>query len=187
MAELPAAEPDADFDLIACFEELGNVFRLDFEVVDIDHRGKSHFFDLGRFLVLAGFFLLLALFESILAIVHDTAYRRISFRGNIDQVIPGFFCHSESDIDRNDADLIAVFIDQSYFFGCDVFVDKWFVVSCYGGTPPYYFAGIIPGKPVPKTYQISANKKLRTQLPAVMLLFKQKGKPLTMPDFIAGR
>ena len=125
MGELScASEAHAKLHLIAVFQEFDSLIDLCVEIVRIDVERHLDLFELCLFLIAARFFLALCLLKAILSVVHDTAYRRVSLRGDEDEVEISLLCLSESVCGRHYSELFSFGADDSYFLLAYLIVDE---------------------------------------------------------------
>ena len=123
MGHLATAKLHRDFDLVAESQKLANVAKLDLQIVAIYGRAHLDFFELGSSAAFASFSLSPLLLVKQLAVVNDFAHRWVSLGGNLDQIQSYLFGLTPCLLDRNDANLLAVEVDQSNFAGADCVVD----------------------------------------------------------------
>ena len=143
VGHLAAAEEDGELDLVPGVEELRGLSSLGLQVVVVDLRPDADFFQLDDVLMLAGLALLAALFVAVLAVVHEPADRRHGIWRNLDQVEPALARHLERIECRDDAHLLAVFIDEPDLADPDALVDAGLNGSGYS-VPPWPKTGICP-------------------------------------------
>jgi hypothetical protein len=120
---LAPAEEDRDLHFVPGIEELCRLPSLRLEVVVVDLGPNADLFQLDDVLMTAGLALLAALLVSVLAVVHEPADRRHGIRRYLDQVEPTLARHLERIECRNDADLLAVLIDEPDLADPDTLVD----------------------------------------------------------------
>ena len=114
MRHLSASEAHRHLGLVSFFQKLGQVSKLDSVVPDIGSRTKFDLFDRRLFLFFLRLLTFLALVENLLAVIQDSAYRRLRVRRNLDQVeacIIGLLLRLSK---RNDTRLLTLLINQSY-------------------------------------------------------------------------
>ena len=115
MRHLAAAEADGRLHLVAVLEKADDVVLLEVEVVLVDAGAELHLLDDDHLLLLLGFGLFLLLLEDVLPVVHDLADRRVGGRGDLDQIEILFAGHVLRLLQRDDADLSALGVDQPDF------------------------------------------------------------------------
>ncbi len=87
--------------------------------------GESDF--LQFFLMLAGFFLLLALLVFEFAVIHDAAHWGTGVRGNLDQVQPLGARQPNGVASVHDTQLLTVLVNDQHLRNANLFVDPQFV------------------------------------------------------------
>ncbi|MPM83190.1 hypothetical protein SDC9_130253 [bioreactor metagenome] len=97
--------------------------------MQIDGGAESNLLKLDYFLIFALLFFTLALFEFVLAIIHDLAHGRCGIGGDLHQVQACLVRHVHSHIQRNDALLVPFRIDQAHFLVADLLVDEQIILS----------------------------------------------------------
>jgi hypothetical protein len=140
VGHLAAAEEDGQLDLISGIEELRGLPTFGFEVMVIDLGPDANLFQLDDMLMAAGLTLFAALLVSKLAVVHEPADGWHGVGRHLDQVESSLARHLERVKCWNDADLLAVLVDQPDFANPDALVDP-----CLDGSgnnlPPLPIAG----------------------------------------------
>ena len=125
VGHLAAAEAQGDLHLVAVLEEAVDGARLHFVVVRVDVRPDLDLFQLGRFLLLPGGGLLLALFKAQLAVIEQLDDRNFLVAGNFHKVERGFAGRVQRGSQRHDALLLTFFVDQQHAGGADLVIDTW--------------------------------------------------------------
>jgi hypothetical protein len=140
VGHLAAAKEDGQLDLVSGIEELRGLPTFGFEVMVIDLGPDADFFQLDDVLVAAGLALFAALLVSKLTVVHEPADGRHRVGRYLDQVESPLARHLERVKCWNDADLLAVLIDQPDLTNPDALIDP-----CLDGSgnnlPPLPIAG----------------------------------------------
>ena len=114
MRHLSASKAHRHLGLVSFFQKPGQVSKLDSVVPHIGSRTKFDLFDRRLFLSFLRLLTFLALVENLLAVIQDSAYRRLRVRRNLDQVeacIIGLLLRLSK---RNDTRLLTLLINQSY-------------------------------------------------------------------------
>src|SRR5690554_7722471 len=124
MGHFPAAESQGYLGFVTLAEELDKVAKLDLIVPFFRPWTKLDFLDLNLFLILPGGSLLLLLLEDMLAVVHDSAYRRICIGGDFNQVEPSLLGVGQHFLNGDDTDLFTIVANQANFTRRDVLVDR---------------------------------------------------------------
>ena len=96
-------------------EKADDVVLLEVEVVLVDAGAELHLLDDDHLLLLLGLGLFLLLLEDVLPVVHDLADRRVGGRGDLDQIEILFAGHVLRLLQRDDADLGTLGVDQPDF------------------------------------------------------------------------
>ncbi len=115
MENLSAAEAEGEFDLVTSQQELSGLFCLRVDVVVVCLGFETDFLQLYLLLVLAGFTLFFGLFIPKFAVVHNPTHWWDGIRGDFDKVETAILGHLNSVTDLDDADLVALFVNQSHF------------------------------------------------------------------------
>jgi hypothetical protein len=115
MENLSAAEAEGELDLVTSQQELSGLFGLRVDVVVVCLGFETDFLQLYLLLVLAGFTLFFGLFIPKFAVVHDPTHWWDSIWRDFDQVESAVLGHLNSITDLDDADLVALFVNQSHF------------------------------------------------------------------------
>lgn len=124
VSHLTATELELDAHFVTFGEEVFGVGDLDEVIVRIDADTELHLLHLASLLMLVGLFLVLFLDVFELAVVDDFAHRRVSHRGNFDEVQTTFFSRTESHMRGHDAQLmLTVFFNDAHLGGTDALVD----------------------------------------------------------------
>lgn len=129
VGHFPAPEADGDLNAVAIGQEPLGVADLDIEIIDVDSRGHTHFFDLDDPLVFLCLLVPLGLLKAILAVIHELADGGDSVGGNFHQVQVGFagFCHGLCQ--GHDTELFTLGGDQAHFLVVNFLVDLMSRVS----------------------------------------------------------
>ena len=123
VSHLPTTKAQAGFHLIAAGKELDGLILLGLVVMLVDGYGELDFLDDDDFLLLlSGAFALFFLVEET-AIVLDAADRGNRVRRYLYKVESALAGNFERFIGRQDAELLAVFIDYANFAGANAIVD----------------------------------------------------------------
>ena len=112
MGHLAAPEPQCDLDLVSVVEKAPQVSELDLIVPVVGARPELDFLDLSLLLLAARRLSLLALLKLELAVIHQSANRRIGVGGHLDHVEPPFLALRKRLFSRDDAELGPVLADQ---------------------------------------------------------------------------
>jgi hypothetical protein len=131
---LAPTEEDGDFHLVPGIEEFRRLPPLGFEVVVVDLGPDADLFQLDDMLMATGLTLLAALLVAVFAVVHEPADGRHGIRRHLDQVESTLARHLERIECRDDADLLAVLIDEPDLANPDTLVDAGLDGS--GNNPP---------------------------------------------------
>jgi hypothetical protein len=123
MALLAAPEHDRHLHLVLLLEEALDVAALRLVVVLGDLRAQLDLPDVGLLLVLARRLRLLLLLVLVLRVVEDPSHGRLRVRGDLDQVEIPLLGSLEGLGGRDDADLLAVLVDQAHLGHADPLVD----------------------------------------------------------------
>ena len=118
-----SAEQHRKLDFIPGVEELGCLAPFGLEVVVVDLRPNADLFQLDDVLVTARLALLAALLVPVLAVIHQPADRRHGIGRYLNQVKPALARHLERIKGRNDANLLALFVNESNLANADALVD----------------------------------------------------------------
>jgi hypothetical protein len=123
MGHLATTEQNGQFDLIAAIKELCRLTPLGFQIVIIDLRSDPDFLELNHVLVLPRFPFLPALFIPEFPIVHEPADGRDGVWRDLDEVKTSLASHLQGFKGRNDADLLALVVDQPDFSDANPLID----------------------------------------------------------------
>ena len=141
VGHLTSAESDRHLDLVPRFQETDGLADFGVQIVRIDIQRHSDFLDIDRLLILSRLFVPLGLFKTILAIVHDTADRRLRLRRNLDEIEILFSGDPHRFFQLEYAKLSPVRIDDTDLFVADFLIDEQFFFAD-GKAPP------LPGKQI---------------------------------------
>jgi hypothetical protein len=134
------AEEDGQLDLVSGIEELRGLATFGFEVMVIDLGPDTDFFQLDDVLMAAGLAFFATLLVPKLAVVHEPADGWHRVGRHLDQIESPLTRHLKCVKSWNDADLLAVLIDQPDLANPDTLVDP-----CLDGSgnnlPPLPIAG----------------------------------------------
>ena len=137
---LSPPENDGYLDLVFIFDEPVDMVQFYLDIVFAGFGSNLDFLYLERTLFFLGFLLFFGLLVFIATIVHDFTDRRIRVRRNLHQIETIVTGDSKGLVRGNNADLIAVRVDDSDFFCSDVFVyvgSVRFVVSVWSSWKSY--------------------------------------------------
>ena len=123
MGLLAAAEHDRDLHLVALLEKALDVALLGHVVVVRDLRAQLDLADVDLLLVLASLLCLLLLLVLVLRVVEEARYGRPGLGSDLDQVEIALLRHLERLLGVDDADLLAVLVDQANLANADALVD----------------------------------------------------------------
>src|SRR5215217_1711226 len=112
VGHLAAPEEDGQLDLVSGVEELRGLPTLGFQIVVVNLRPDANLFQLDDVLMTAGLPLFAALLVSKLAVIHEPTDGWHGVGRHLDQVESPLTRHLERVESWNDADLLAVLIDQ---------------------------------------------------------------------------
>lgn len=134
MGHFPAAEADGDLHPVAVGQKALGVADLDIEIIDVDSRGHTHFFDLDDPLVFLCLLVPLGLLEAILAVIHELADGGDGVGGNLHQVQVGFAGLGHGLGQGHNPKLLPLGGDQAHFLVVNFLVDLMSRVSYDGRT-----------------------------------------------------
>ncbi len=120
---LASAEHDRDLDLVAALEEALDVALLRGVVVVGDLRAQLDLAHVDLLLVLAGLLGLLLLLVLVLRVVEEARDGWAGIRSHLDQVEIALLGHLERLLGLDDADLLAVLVDEPDLANTDALVD----------------------------------------------------------------
>ena len=123
MRHFTAAEPDRHLDFVAFVQETTDAPHLDLIVVFVDAGAHFDFLDVDDFLFLAGLVGFFLRFVFVFAVIEDLAHRRIGVGRHLDKVESRLKGDLYSFFLGNDADHLSVGVNNTNFFGFDLFVD----------------------------------------------------------------
>ncbi len=123
LGDLTSPKEDPDLDLITISEETLDVSDFGLQIVDIGLGTDLDLLYLHRRLLLAGLFHLFGLLVEELAIVHDTADRRIGLGRHLHQIQTLVSSQRQGLFPRNYAHLFAIGVNQTDLWGSNTFVD----------------------------------------------------------------
>src|SRR5215212_6992109 len=123
VGHLAAAEEDRQLDFVSGVEKLRGLPTLGFEVMVVDLGPDANLFQLDDVLMAARLALFAALLVAELAVVHEPADGWHRVGRHLDQVESPLARHLERVKCWNDADLLAVLIDQPDLANPDALVD----------------------------------------------------------------
>ena len=122
MHDFPTSEKDGYLASVATFNEAADVVHLGLVVVLVRFGAKLDFLDLDNGLALFGFLLFLLGFVLELAVIHDTADRRIRFFRHFYEIQPQFFGRCDCLVAAQDSKLFAFCADDAYFPRSDLLI-----------------------------------------------------------------
>jgi hypothetical protein len=134
--QFTTAEAQCDLDLVTFFNELCDLLHLDHIIMVIDVWTHLDFFDFLGFLALTGqigLFLGL-IFE--LTDVQEFAHGGIGVRGNFNQIEPNFRCLRYRLAGIHDTQILAVIVNDSYFFDGDEIIVARTTFNRWGHSAP---------------------------------------------------
>ena len=140
VGHLAAAEENGQLDLVSGVEELGSLAPLRFQVVVVDLGPDADLFQFDGVLVAARLAFLAALLVAKLAVVHEPTHGGHGIGSHLDQVEATLARHLERIEGGNDADLLAVFVDQPDLANPDALIDAGLDGSG-NSLPPFPIAG----------------------------------------------
>src|ERR1017187_8522636 len=123
MRHFAPAEFQRDFHFHVLAQKINRVRDLDAEVVRVNPRAELNLFDGRGVLMLLGILLLLGLFVTVFAEIHEPADRRRGGGGDLDEVNPVLPGQVERVGQRDNAELFAVNCYDPDFAGADFAVD----------------------------------------------------------------
>ena len=135
MSHLTSAEADCNLYSVPMFQKLLGLIDLGFKVVCIDFQRQTNFFNFHCLLLFLCFFLAFGLLKAILAVVHNFAHRRYSFRRNVDEIQIFLACQLQSIPGAHNAQRAAICADDADFLLSDFFIDRHFLFA-NGKAPP---------------------------------------------------
>src|SRR5690554_5436680 len=124
MSHFAAAESQGYLGFVTLIEELDKVAQLDLIVPFLRPWTKLDFLDLNDLLILPGSSLLFLLLEDVLAVIHDSANRRLCIGGDFNQVELGLLSGGHGFLNGHDTDLFIFSANQAHFPRRDVLVDR---------------------------------------------------------------
>jgi hypothetical protein len=140
VGHLAAAKEDGQLDLVSGVEELRGLTTFRLEIMVVDLWPDADLFQLDDVLMAAGLALFAALFVPKLAVVHEPADGWHGIGRHLDEVESPLARHLQRVKCWNDADLLAVLVDQPDLANPDALVDP-----CLDGSgnnlPPLPIAG----------------------------------------------
>lgn len=123
MRDFTAAETDGQLHLVAVIQKLLDVAKLGLEIMLVNRRAQTDFFDIHNLLVLAGFLVFLLQFIAELPVIHNAAYRRFGGWSDIDKIKVRVRRELHRFTERLDSQLLSVSADQTNFFGSNFLID----------------------------------------------------------------
>ncbi len=114
MGHFPAPKAQGHFDLIALADELVHGAHFDLIIMFLDAGADFDFLDHDDALLFARLALFLLRLVLVLAVVHDLGDRRTGIGRNLDKVEARINSALNSVGSGNDADIIAICVDQAY-------------------------------------------------------------------------
>ena len=120
MGGFTTAEAHFDLHFVAFFQETSRRPHANLQVMFVSARPQTDLLDLRDVLVLLGVTVAFVLFEPESAEVRDPADRRVGGRRDLDQIAARLLCASKRLIDGNNADLLALFVDNADLGGADL-------------------------------------------------------------------
>ena len=120
---LTAAKTQRHLDLVSLFQETAHRLHLHVVIVLLDVGAKLDLLDVDRLLLLARFALLFLRFVFHLAVVEDLADRRIDVSRDLDKIQACVGCFADRIPYRDDAELIAILVDEANLCRLDILVD----------------------------------------------------------------
>ena len=124
VSALAAAKQHGKLDFVPDFQKRFGAVHFDETVVRVSLGAKADFlqlYDMSTGRAFVALFLLVLVF----AVVHYAAYRRPFHWGNLNQVKPRLFRHTQRFVDRDDTDLALFLIDQPYRCYTDPLIETW--------------------------------------------------------------
>jgi hypothetical protein len=157
VGHLATTEENRQLDLVSGVEELRSLPALGFEIMVVDLGPDADLFQLDDVLASPRFTLFPALLVTELAVVHQPADRRHGVWRHFDKVETALARHLQRIERRDDADLLAVLVDETDFTNPDALVDAGLNGS-RNSLPPLSWTGRSP------THE-RAGEKLRRACP----------------------
>ena len=118
-----------NLDPVAIGQEALGVADLDIEIIDVDSRGHTHFFDLNNPLVFLCLLVPLGLLKAILSVVHERADGGDGVGRNLHQVQVGVAGLGHGLGQGHDTELFTLGGDQAHFLVVNFLVDLMSRVS----------------------------------------------------------
>lgn len=112
MSHFPASKLHRKLNLMPLFKKLDGLIQFDLPVMVVDFRADSDFFERNYMLFFLAFLGLAFLLIQKLAVIHNPAYRRIRRRRHFHQVQTCFPRAFAGFFNRNNTDLLIVFVNQ---------------------------------------------------------------------------
>lgn len=112
--------------LFSISEETLGIFQFYKEIMVFDVWTKFDFLNLEYLLFLLCFLITFLLFISVLAIIHDTAYRWAAVGRHLDEIKSLFFRNADCFMERHDPQLFVCITDYTDFSGPNLFIDTQF-------------------------------------------------------------
>jgi hypothetical protein len=123
VGHLAAAEEDGQLDLVTGVEELRGLPTFGFEIVVVDLGPDADLFQLDNVLMTAGLTLFAALLVSKLPVVHEPADGWHRIGSHLDEIEPPLSRHLKRIESGDNANLLAVLINQPDFADPDALID----------------------------------------------------------------
>lgn len=140
VGHLAATEQDRQFDLVPGIQKLGGLPPFCLQVVVVDFGPDADLFQLDDVLVAARLALLAALLVAKLAVVHEPAHGGHRIGSHLDQIEATLARHLKRIEGGDDADLLAVLVDQPNLADPDALIDAGLDGSG-NSLPPFPIAG----------------------------------------------
>ena len=121
--DLATSEHHDDLYFVSFFKETKDVLQFEFKIMVIRAWAEFHFLQHDILLFCAGGMFPLSFHELVLAIVHDSANRRVRGGGNLHQIKPFVFGDPDRSRRGHDAKLCSIFVNDANLSGSNAIVD----------------------------------------------------------------
>src|SRR5690625_3175623 len=130
MCHFPSSETQGNFRLVAVFEKTPQIAKLDLIVAFVGTRPEFYFLNLDLLLLFPSGLLFFAQLEPVLAVIHDSANRRLRVSVELHQIQSDGLSALERFLNGHNAHLLAVLVNKPHFrypYGPvePLLVDRW--------------------------------------------------------------
>jgi len=127
---LPTAESQGDFRFITVLKKLNELPELDLVIAFVRSRTEFDFLYMNLLLLAFRSLVFFVLFEQVLTKIHNSAYRRLRHRRNLDEVQSLILGQIDRCCEPHDPCLLTIRANNPHFGGLDFIVAPYALCNC---------------------------------------------------------